>query len=48
MFPIIMRFDLSNRRRKGDGLRGFFWPRQKYEDVEMDAVQQALLSRSKT
>jgi len=35
-------------RRKGDGLRGFFWPRQKYQDVELDAVQQALLSRSKT
>ena len=35
-------------RRKGDGLRGFFWPRQKYEDVELDAVQQALLSRAKT
>lgn len=35
-------------RRKGDGLRGFFWPRQKYEDVELNAVQQALLSRAKT
>ena len=35
-------------RRKGDGLRGFFWPRQKYEDTDMDAVQQALLSRVKT
>jgi histidine triad (HIT) family protein len=21
-------------RRKGDGLRGFFWPRQKYKDAE--------------
>jgi histidine triad (HIT) family protein len=26
-------------RRKGDGLRGFFWPRQRYaSDVEMAAV----------
>jgi histidine triad (HIT) family protein len=26
-------------RRKGDGLRGFFWPRQKYaSDAEADAV----------
>ena len=26
-------------RRKGDGLRGFFWPRQKYADAaEMQAV----------
>jgi histidine triad (HIT) family protein len=30
-------------RRKGDGLRGFFWPRQKYESPEkMLEVQQAL------
>ena len=27
-------------RRKGDGLRGFFWPRQKY-DSEEHAVQTA-------
>jgi histidine triad (HIT) family protein len=26
-------------RRKGDGLRGFFWPRQKYRDAaEREAV----------
>jgi histidine triad (HIT) family protein len=24
-------------RRKGDGLRGFFWPRQRYADGEADA-----------
>ena len=30
-------------RRKGDGLRGFFWPRQKYADVaEMKTVQEAI------
>lgn len=23
-------------RRKGDGLRGFFWPRQRYEDGEAE------------
>jgi histidine triad (HIT) family protein len=32
-------------RRKGDGLRGFFWPRGKYETREaMTAVQRALES----
>ena len=30
-------------RRKGDGLRGFFWPRQKYKDEnEMRRVQDAI------
>ena len=30
-------------RRKGDGLRGFFWPRQRYRSAaEMEAVQKAL------
>lgn len=30
-------------RRKGDGLRGFFWPRQRYRSAaEMPAVQEAL------
>jgi histidine triad (HIT) family protein len=30
-------------RRKKDGLRGFFWPRQKYKDVEeMQAARQAI------
>ena len=24
-------------RTKGDGLRGFFWPRTRYEDGELDA-----------
>jgi histidine triad (HIT) family protein len=32
-------------RKKGDGLRGFFWPRQKYEDdVQMRAVQAAIVA----
>jgi histidine triad (HIT) family protein len=32
-------------RRKGDGLRGFFWPRQKYTSCEeMERVQKALRS----
>ena len=35
-------------RRKKDGLRGFFWPRQKYENTEAaertrDAIRQALV-----
>jgi histidine triad (HIT) family protein len=31
-------------RKKGDGLRGFFWPRQKYRDGEqMRAVQSAIV-----
>jgi histidine triad (HIT) family protein len=30
-------------RKKGDGLRGFFWPRQKYRDEEqMREVQSAI------
>jgi len=32
-------------RRKGDGLKGFFWPRSKYRDrAEMKAVQEAIRS----
>ncbi|HEV8038168.1 MAG TPA: HIT family protein [Bryobacteraceae bacterium] len=31
-------------RKKGDGLRGFFWPRQKYQDEEqMRSVQDAIV-----
>ncbi len=31
-------------RKKGDGLRGFFWPRQKYRDEEqMRTVQSAIV-----
>jgi histidine triad (HIT) family protein len=30
-------------RRKGDGLRGFFWPRQKMSAEELGAVQKALM-----
>jgi len=30
-------------RRKKDGLKGFFWPRNKYEDeVQMVAAQKAI------
>jgi histidine triad (HIT) family protein len=30
-------------RRKGDGLKGFFWPRRKYrDDAEMESVRLAL------
>jgi histidine triad (HIT) family protein len=30
-------------RRRGDGLRGFFWPRGRYADaVEMEAVRQRI------
>jgi histidine triad (HIT) family protein len=30
-------------RRRKDGLKGFFWPRQPYKDIEsMVAVQQTL------
>ena len=29
-------------RRKGDGLRGFFWPRLRYKDEEMLATHEAL------
>ena len=33
-------------RKKGDGLRGFFWPRQKYRDEEqMREVQAAVVSQ---
>jgi histidine triad (HIT) family protein len=32
-------------RKKGDGLRGFFWPRQKYQDdAQMRAVQAAIVA----
>ncbi len=32
-------------RRKKDGLRGFFWPRQKYKDeAEMKQAQEAIRS----
>jgi len=31
-------------RRKGDGLRGFFWPRTKYEDGESARTAQLLRS----
>ncbi len=35
-------------RRKGDGLKGFFWPRRKYEDAaEMLKTQQAIRSAIK-
>jgi histidine triad (HIT) family protein len=31
-------------RKKGDGLRGFFWPRQKYQDDDqMRSVQAAIM-----
>jgi histidine triad (HIT) family protein len=29
-------------RRKGDGLKGFFWPRKQYRNGELAAVQQAI------
>jgi len=30
-------------RRKGDGLRGFFWPRQKYADAgEMEKIRKSI------
>lgn len=36
-------------RRRGDGLRGFFWPRTKYKTPEeMLAVQRAIASRLKS
>ena len=36
-------------RRKGDGLKGFFWPRTKYADqAEMTAVQKVIQSEIKT
>jgi histidine triad (HIT) family protein len=34
-------------RKRGDKLRGFFWPRQKYEEHEMVAVREALSSKLK-
>ena len=35
-------------RTKGDGLKGFFWPRQKYRDAEhMEEVRQAIWSAAK-
>ncbi len=30
-------------RKRGDGLRGFFWPRQKMSAEELQAVQKALV-----
>ena len=33
-------------RNKGDGLRGFFWPRQKYSSEEHKANVQRLISHS--
>jgi histidine triad (HIT) family protein len=36
-------------RRRKDGLKGFFWPRQKYEsDEQMEAVAQAIRSALST
>jgi histidine triad (HIT) family protein len=33
-------------RKKGDGLRGFFWPRQKYRDEDqMRQVQSAIVAQ---
>ncbi len=29
-------------RRRGDGLRGFFWPRQKMSDEELRTIQRSL------
>ncbi len=31
-------------RRKGDGLRGFFWPRQQYVETELEITQQKIIS----
>jgi histidine triad (HIT) family protein len=31
-------------RRRGDGLRGFFWPRHKLTDEELQAVQNAIVN----
>jgi histidine triad (HIT) family protein len=30
-------------RRRGDGLRGFFWPRQRYEGDEADRSAERLV-----
>ena len=32
-------------RRKGDGLKGFFWPRQKYQEGELASVHESLSTR---
>lgn len=32
-------------RRKGDGLKGFFWPRRKYQGDELASVQETLSTR---
>jgi histidine triad (HIT) family protein len=32
-------------RSRGDGLRGFFWPRTRYADGEMDAYAQLIRER---
>jgi histidine triad (HIT) family protein len=34
-------------RRRGDGLRGFFWPRHKVTDEEWKAVQNAIVNAIK-
>jgi histidine triad (HIT) family protein len=34
-------------RKKGDGLRGFFWPRQKPGELELVAVHESLAKKSK-
>jgi histidine triad (HIT) family protein len=34
-------------RRRGDGLRGFFWPRQKISDQEMQTVEKKLSEASR-
>ena len=31
-------------RRRGDGLRGFFWPRHKMTDAELELVQKSLVN----
>jgi histidine triad (HIT) family protein len=32
-------------RRKGDGLKGFFWPRQPYrDDAHIDEVRRAIVA----
>jgi histidine triad (HIT) family protein len=34
-------------RRRGDGLRGFFWPRHKVSEEELKAVQETIVSALK-
>lgn len=34
-------------RKRGDGLRGFFWPRHKMNDEELKAIQQKILESVK-